>query len=315
MDGIWGFGAKPYWYDQDGNLLTREQYDDFLDEGIWMVGLTAPKDMVETDQTVAQEISKGAFPVSVLAQSLGVESDEDLAKAVTFEVDGQQITPTDIQLKKWKQEGVPTGIIEQLVDRGIIPSAGDVFGEEGTKFDNSIRQFDLWKNVNDAIAKNGKKVKGVDLDEVIGAAKVQRRLRDFEEGKEGKFSPRVGKALRYSDEEVQEIVDRLNQKFNMSETVESIKGGGSMSSGRRAARRISNSGQEAVEKLASGRKNNGAPENITPRMQKEIMGWAENAKWSGFAQSLVSQFKAKGFLSPTQWTKLLQLHDNSQRRR
>jgi antirestriction protein ArdC/biotin operon repressor len=315
MDGIWGFGAKPYWYDQDGNLLTREQYDDFLDEGIWMVGLTAPKDMVETDQTVAQEISKGAFPVSALAESLGVESDEDLAKAVTFEVDGQQITPTDIQLKKWKQEGVPTGIIEQLVDRGIIPSAGDVFGEEGTKFDNSIRQFDLWKNVNDAIAKNGKKVKGVDLDEVIGAAKVQRRLRDFEEGKEGKFSPRVGKALRYSDEEVQEIVDRLNQKFNMSETVESIKGGGSMSSGRRAARRISNSGQEAVEKLSSGRENNGAPENITPRMQKEIMGWAENAKWSGFAQSLVSQFKAKGFLSPTQWTKLLQLHDNSQRRR
>ena len=315
MDGIWGFGAKPYWYDQDGNLLTREQYDDFLDEGIWMVGLTAPKDMVETDQTVAQEISKGAFPVSVLAQSLGVESDEDLAKAVTFEVDGQQITPTDIQLKKWKQEGVPTGIIEQLVDRGIIPSAGDVFGEEGTKFDNSIRQFDLWKNVNDAIAKNGKKVKGVDLDEVIGAAKVQRRLRDFEEGKEGKFSPRVGKALRYSDEEVQEIVDRLNQKFNMSETVESIKGGGSMSSGRRAARRISNSGQEAVEKLASGRKNNGAPENITPRMQKEIMGWAENATWSNFAQSLVSQFKEKGFLSATQWTSLLRLHDNSKSRR
>lgn len=315
VDGIWGFGARPYWYDQDGNLLTREQYDDFLDEGIWMTGLMSPKDMVETEQTVAQEISKGAFPVSALAESLGVESDEDLAKAVTFEVDGQQITPTDIQLKKWKQEGVPTGIIEQLVDRGIIPSAGDVFGEEGTKFDNSIRQFDLWKNVSDAIAKKGKKVKGIDLDEVIGATKVQTRLRAFEEGKEGKFSPRVGKALRYSDEEVQEIVDRLNSKFDLNETVESIKGGGSMSSGRRAARRISNTGQEAVEKLASGRKNNGAPENITPRMQNEIMGWAENATWSNFAQSLVSQFKAKGFLSATQWTSLLRLHDNSKSRR
>jgi hypothetical protein len=88
-----------------------------------------------------------------------------------------------------------------------------------------------------------------------------------------------------------------------------------MSSGRRAARRITNSGQEAVAKLSSGRENNGAPENITPRMQKEIMGWAENATWSNFAQSLVSQFKEKGFLSPTQWTSLLRLHDNSKRRR
>jgi len=150
---------------------------------------------------------------------------------------------------------------------------------------------------------------------VLGAAKVISRLKTFEQGKQPKFSPRVGKALRYSDEEVQEIVDRLNKKYDLSETVDSVKGGGSLSSGRRAARRISNSGQEAVEKLSSGRKNNGAPENITPRMQNELIGWAENARWSGFAQSIVSQFKANGFLSSTQWTRLLQLHDNSQKRR
>jgi antirestriction protein ArdC len=315
IDGIWGFGAKPYWYDKDGNQLTREQYDDFLDEGIYMAGLMSPADMVETEQTVAQEISKGGFSVSALSDSLGVESDAELSEALTFEVDGVTFTPTPIQLKKWKQEGVPTGIVEQLVNQGIIPSAGEVFGEDGTKFDNSIPQFSLWRNVVDAVERSGKKVKWDDIDEVLGAAKIISRLKTFEQGKQPKFSPRVGKALRYSDEEVQEIVDRLNKKYDLSETVDSVKGGGSMSSGRRAARRITNSGQEAVAKLSSGRENNGAPENITPRMQKEIMGWAENAKWSGFAQSLVSQFKAKGFLSPTQWTKLLQLHDNSQRRR
>jgi antirestriction protein ArdC len=315
IDGVWGFNAKPYWYDKDGNQLTREQYDDFLDEGIWLTGLLSPIDMEETEEVVGTEIRKGGFQLSTLAKSLGVSSDEDLAKAITFEVDGVQIVPTAAQLKKWEQDGIPTGIIEQLVDRGVIPSAGSVFGEEGVTFDNSIRQFDLWKNVRDAIEKSGTKAKYKDLDEVIGATKVLRRLKDMEEGKEGKFSPRVGKALRYSESEVQEIVDRLNKKYNLNETVESIKGGGSMSSGRRAARRISNTGQEAVEKLASGRKNNGAPENITPRMQKEIMGWAENATWSNFAQSLVSQFKEKGFLSPTQWTSLLRLHDNSKRRR
>ena len=220
-----------------------------------------------------------------------------------------------MQLKKWKKEGVPTAIIEQLVDRGVIPSAGDVFGEEGTKFDNSIRQFDLWKNVKDAIEKSGTKARYKELDEVIGAAKVLTRLRAFEEGREGKFSKNTGKALRYSDEEVQVIVDRLNKKYKLNETVESIKGGGSLSSGRQASRRISNSGQEAAEKLSSNRKNNGAPENITPRMQNELIAWAENARWSGFAQSVASQFKANGFLSPTQWTRLLQLHDNLQKRR
>jgi hypothetical protein len=130
-----------------------------------------------------------------------------------------------------------------------------------------------------------------------------------------KFSKNVGQALRYNDDEVKEIVDRLNAKFGLNETVDSIKGGSSMSSGRRAARRISSAGNQATESLSSGRKNNGAPENITPRMQNELIGWAENARWSGFAQSIISQFKAKGFLTPAQWTRLLQLHDNSQKRR
>lgn len=316
MEAIWGFDAVPYWYDsRRGNLLTRAEYEDYKEEGIQMDGELVPRDFDVVEKTVASEVSKTAFPVSALADSLGVESDKDLADAVTFEVDGEKITPTYAQLAKWKKEGVPTAIIEQLVDRGIIPSAGDVFGEEGVKFDNSIRQFDLWKNVRDAIEKSGRKAKYKDLDEVIGAAKVLTRLRAFEEGREGKFSKNTGKALRYTDEEVNEIVDRLNKKYNLNETIESIKGSGSMSSGRRAARRISNSGQEAVEKLSSGRENNGAPENITPRMQKEIMGWAENATWSNFAKSVVAQFKANGFLSRAQWTRLLQLHDDSQRRR
>jgi hypothetical protein len=253
--------------------------------------------------------------MSALASYLNIESDKDLAKALTFEINGEQITASTEQTRRWRRDGIPTAIIEQLVDRGVIPSAADVFGEEGAKFDNSIRQFDLWKKVSDTIAKKVGKVKGVDLDEIIGAKKVQTRLRLFDEGKEGKFNKNTGKALRYSDDEVQTIVDRLNKKYDLSETVESIKGGGSMSSGRRAARRISTSGQDAVEKLSAGRENNGAPENITPRMQNEIIGWAKNAKWSGFAQSVLSQFEANGFLSPSQWTKLLQLRDNSQRRR
>jgi HK97 family phage prohead protease len=315
IDGIWGFGAKPYWYDKDGNQLTKEQYDDFLDEGIYMYGLLSPEGMVEEEQFVGAETSKEAFPMSALASYLNIESDKDLAKALTFEINGEQITASTEQTRRWRRDGIPTAIIEQLVDRGVIPSAADVFGEEGAKFDNSIRQFDLWKKVSDTIAKKVGKVKGVDLDEIIGAKKVQTRLRLFDEGKEGKFNKNTGKALRYSDDEVQTIVDRLNKKYDLSETVESIKGGGSMSSGRRAARRISTSGQDAVEKLSAGRENNGAPENITPRMQNEIIGWAKNAKWSGFAQSVLSQFEANGFLSPSQWTKLLQLRDNSQRRR
>jgi HK97 family phage prohead protease len=316
IEAIWGFDSVPYWYDRRrGNLLTRADYNDYKDEGIDMDGELVPRDFDAVERVVASEISKNAFPLSALSESLGAQSDDDLVEAIRFEVDGEQIVTTPKQLAKWKKEGVPTAIIEQLVDRGIIPSAGDIFGEEGVKFDNSIRQFDLWKNVSDAIARNGKKVKGIDLDEIIGATKVQTRLRAFEEGKEGRFSKNTGKALRYSDEEVQEIVDRLNKKYGLDETVASIKGGPSMSSGRRAARRISNTGAEAAERLSSGRVNNGAPENITPRMQNEIMGWAENATWSNFAQSLVSQFKAQGFLSATQWTRLLQLHDNSKRRR
>jgi hypothetical protein len=313
---VWGFDAKPYWYDQRrGNQLSREEYADYMDEGISLYGLVSPEGMEETEQFVARETTRGGFELSALADALGVKSSAEIAEALTFEVDGERITPTPVQIKKWKRSGIPTGIIEQLVESGIIPNAGDIFGDDGVAFDNSIKQFDLWKKVSDTIAKTGKKVTGSELDNIIGATKVQTRLRAFEKDGGVKFSKNVGQALRYNDDEVREIVDRLNTKFGLNETVDSIKGGSSMSSGRRAARRISNTGNEATESLSSGRKNNGAPENITPRMQNELIGWAENARWSGFAKSIISQFKAKGFLTPAQWTRLLQLHDNSQKRR
>ena len=316
VEAIWGFDSKPYWYDmRRGNQLSRSEYEDYVEEGILRKGLLAPEGMEETEEFVASEMSRRGFALSDLADALGTKSNAELIDALTFEVDGEKIVPTAVQMKKWKRSGIPTGIVEQLIENGIIPNAGDVFGDEGAVFDSSIKQFDLWKKVSDVIGRTGKKVTGAELDEIIGATKVQTRLKAFEEGKEGKYSSRVGKALRYSDDEVKEIVDRMNKKYGLNETVESIKGGPSMSSGRRAARRISDAGTEATERLSSGRENNGAPENITPRMQKEILGWAENAKWSGFAQSVAAQFKAKGFLSRAQWTRLLQLHDNSQRRR
>jgi len=63
------------------------------------------------------------------------------------------------------------------------------------------------------------------------------------------------------------------------------------------------------------RKNNGAPDNITPRMQNELIFWARNNKWSGFATSLVQQFDRDGFLSANQWEKLLRLVDNQNTKR
>jgi HK97 family phage prohead protease len=316
IEAIWGFDSKPYWYDsRRGSQLNREEYADYMDEGIAMYGILSPEGFEETEQFVARETARGGFELSTLADALGAKSGAEIAEALTFEVDGERITPTEVQIKKWKRSGIPTGIIEQLVESGVIPNAGDIFGEDGVQFDNSIKQFDLWKKVSDAIAKAGIKAKGSELDDVIGATKVQTRLKAFEKDGGVKFSKNVGKALRYNDDEVKEIVDRLNKKFGLNETVDSIKGGSSMSSGRRAARRISNTGNQASESLSSGRKNNGAPENITPGMQNELIGWAENAGWSGFAQSVLSQFKAKGFLTSTQWTRLLQLKDNSRKQR
>jgi hypothetical protein len=316
IEAIWGFDSKPYWYDyRRGNQLSREEYADYMDEGIAMYGILSPEGFEVTEQFVARETAKGGFGLSTLTDALGVKSIAEIAEALTFEVDGERITPTEDQIKKWKRSGIPTGVIEQLVESGVIPNAGDIFGEDGVEFDNSIKQFDLWKKVSDAIAKAGIKAKGSELDDVIGATKVQTRLKAFEKDGGVKFSKNVGKALRYNDDEVKEIVDRLNKKFGLDETVDSIKGGSSMSSGRRAARRISNTGNQATESLSSGRKNNGAPENITPRMQNELIGWAENARWSGFAQSVFSQFQSKGFLTPAQWTRLLQLSDNSRKQR
>lgn len=66
-------------------------------------------------------------------------------------------------------------------------------------------------------------------------------------------------------------------------------------------------------KLASGAK---PATNITPKMQNELISWAKNGgKWSNFAKTMLAAFEENGKLSPGQWTRLMQIHDSTVKRR
>jgi hypothetical protein len=120
---------------------------------------------------------------------------------------------------------------------------------------------------------------------------------------------------KYSDTEIGRNLDRVNEELGTNFTLDDIRGA-TLSSGRRAQRRISRAGAESAEALSSGsRENNGAPDFITPRMQNELMYWARNNKWSSFATSLLEQYERDGFLTARQWEKLLRFVDTQKMKR
>jgi hypothetical protein len=136
---------------------------------------------------------------------------------------------------------------------------------------------------------------------IAGGKKVERMVNPKLDGEGGKLSSgvRSSELSQFSDD-MEEAVKRSGRQRVISETVQAAKSGGKS--------KLSSGGQKPWDKVRPG-------PAVTPRQKTELTGWARNQKWSGFAQSLIAQIEAGKELSPAQWSRLLQLHDASVKRR
>ena len=336
---LFGWNAAPYWYDRDGYLLTREEFEGNFEEKLFrdLRPAAIPDDMPDEAFNVggprpdstpdappaprpssrkAGSYSKQDFTIQQLADFLGVSfTDRKAFAAEIAKRTNGRIKPTNAIMQNWEKGGVPDAYAEAFKKLGIIQNAEEIWGDAGRAFDESMEKTDYFKRLDALIKASGKKISDSKIESIHGlkGSTVRKIIKREERSIEQSIG--VGTLPRYSDVEMSRYLDKVNEELGTNFTLDDIRGS-TLSSGRRAQRRISRAGTESAEALSSGsRENNGAPDFITPRMQKEIMDWARKNKWSSFATSLLEQYERDGFLTARQWEKLLRFVDTQKMKR
>jgi len=232
IEAVWGYDSNPYWYDENDNKIDREQYEMLSESGGYKYGLLSPNgpeglfgkdsgDDVPSEKAALRD--RGEFPLAALMRVFGTgDSDEEIKKALTLEIDGQIFEPSQRQIERWKDLGMPTAVIEHLIENQKIKNAESVFGESGRDFDSQVKQGDVWVNIVRALDATGKKYSNDQVDQIVGATRVKRQAALYEQGKAGKFSWSKGTAPRYSRSEIDAMAFRASEILGVDLSVEEI---------------------------------------------------------------------------------------------
>ena len=343
MRKIWGFDASPHWYDtyddaENPKKMNREEFDAMPEEDFKTNVVPMPYEWddetsgtgkTEAPVRIRSEVdtTRGTFVLQDLLDYLGKgdATREEIAEILALEIDGKKEKPGLDSINNWRRSGIPKRTMSKIIEDGIIKRAEDVYGDDGKRFDSNIPQPKFLVALDDMLEKAKTPRTQVQMNEILNMKASNQRTRNSRSGKEGKFSWSVGEGVYYTPSEADEILFRLNEKLGTNFTLDDLFPSSDNDSKLPANNPVKDikpvrmvSPNISGSKLSSGANptpNNGAPENITPRMQKELIAYAKNAKWSNFAQGLIEKLDNGGELSPAQWRALLRMHDNQARRR
>jgi hypothetical protein len=343
MRKIWGFDASPHWYDtyddaENPKKMNKEEFDAMPEEDFKTNVVPMPyewdDEMSGTGQTEAPvrirsevDTTRGTFMLQDLLDYLGKgdATREEIAEILALEINGKKEKPGLDAIYRWRRDGIPKRTMSKIIEDGIIKRAEDVFGDDGKRFDSNIPQPKFLVALDDMLEKAKTPRTQVQMNEILNMKASNQRIRNSRSGKEGKFSWSVGEGVYYTPSEADEILFRLNEKLGTNFTLDDLFPSSDNDSKLPANNPVKDikpvrmvSPNIPGSKLSSGDNptpNNGAPENITPKMQKELIAYAKNAKWSNFAQGLIQKLDNGGELSPAQWRALLRMHDNQVKRR
>ena len=381
--------------DDKPKLLTREEFELMEESSFENNDVDAnfePLDMPDSDRSdnakapetippannrqkiETPDEKRANFSYDKLLEFFGLEdaSNEEIFEAfsVTGEA-GEKIAPTVNQIRNWKQNGVPTAFILKLKEDEIIPSANDVFSSDASReLDEAIPQNKFYRALDNLLRENSIQLNNSEIGQIVGdvvnngrpVTKLNTAFKNAQENTSGKFSFNLGKALVWSQKEIDAVIDGVNKKTGKKLSSSDLK----FSSGKSGVgvRRINPKitkqkaeGKTRGERLSSGRmgspfprltgmasrakmsatgaysdqlkenkknrlrrdapslaklSSGSSPKDLSSKDKSELIYWARNkGNWSNFAKSLLTQFEKTGELSPAQWFRLQQLHDNS----
>jgi HK97 family phage prohead protease len=206
---------------------------DFYSEGLDAAELSKIDPEIEKTNVSADKTSRKDFELSKLLNYLGISRQEWVSSISdrlreSFKTDNIGLAE-GTSSRSWENSGVPIAYISEMIKTGLIPNAAEVWGEgtgPGAKLDTelSMKKYVVYEALFDFMNKSNISDNPVNraLRESIAGKGSEATVRKASSLKGSKFSPAKGDEPRFSTNEVQNIVNRFNERFNTSYTIEDI---------------------------------------------------------------------------------------------
>ena len=213
---------------------------DFYSEGLDMAELNAIDPDVEKESISADKTSRKDFNLSRLLEHLGI-SREDWAKTIrerlkeSFDTENVGLMDRS-SIKSWEEDGVPVAYINEMIRTGIIPNASEVWGGAsgsqgeatgpGAILDTELarKKYIVHEALFDFMNKTNKANKPINraARESIAGVGADGSVKRAANSRGSKFSPGKGDEPRFSGNEMQDIVNRFNKRFNTNYDIDDI---------------------------------------------------------------------------------------------
>lgn len=216
--------------------------ESFAEVDLTIQGLGGDDAIPEPRQTASEPVDsrttkarREEFQLNELLEALGIERDSNWSSSLrammqeAFGTDDVGLTERN-QSAVWEKNGVPIAYINEMVRTGMIPSAADVFKTSGEKLDKELAANNhsvsealfsfLRQNYPDSPL-NGKKTRDRILGIVNSEQTLDRATTRFRTSGTN-FAKLKGDEPRFSQSELQDVVNRFNEIFGTSHTVEDI---------------------------------------------------------------------------------------------
>jgi HK97 family phage prohead protease len=227
-------------FDKDDPVAGDSEIEaDYYLEGFEGVDIPAVEENVTAEEIKADKTSRKDFELSNLLGYLGISRDEwaaTLRERLKGSFGMEDVGLSSVEsVKSWENDGVPIAYINHMIKTGVIPSAGTVWGGKtgsdgkktgpGIKLDTELsrKKYIVFQALADFMDRSAPgKVNRTVRKEVSGETGIDTLLDTAKKSKGTTFSPRKGDEARFSDNQLQEIVNRFNERFDTNYTIEDI---------------------------------------------------------------------------------------------
>lgn len=132
-------------------------------------------------------------------------------------------------IKSWAKDGVPIAYVQEMIRTGVIPNARSVWGSNkiGQKLDEELvaakpQVYEALTQFIDRSFPDSALNTSESRSFIINSREMPTVLKNAAERKGSSFSKGTGDVPRFSRSQLQEIVDRFNERFGTQHTIEDI---------------------------------------------------------------------------------------------
>jgi HK97 family phage prohead protease len=175
---------------------------------------------------------RSSYPLDSLLDHLGIARDENWTEELrkrmqaAFDTDKVGLSGTNpTERRDWQRRGIPTSVVREMIRTGMIDSAATVWGDEG--LDSQIRRTtnNVYEALIDFINKNAPTGKAPTTrlkDEIAGASNLAVTLPRAASRKNRTYSANNPNENLVSQDAMQAMVDRLNEKLGTNFTIDDV---------------------------------------------------------------------------------------------